>query len=589
MGTKLSTLRRGQQTNGKQRNLSVPVNSSNGEEETTKESTAENPTLSGLISGELSISGRLQHHRHRHLSDEKHHDILCRQSRNSHFVENSHYAVIDNGEYKHNSKVELCSTHKDNLYSYWCKECKAPACDCCVCIRSSHHEVSNLQDEYEKERVDNKKAIVNIHRWILPQNIMIRARMEKEMVKLGTSSHETREGMQTKAKDLKNLLDSVVSQDGAFLKELKNDMIFRLRSQMKRMDRRYDRLQNVCNKYEQLANRPVEFLLFLSRKPFADLRATPKNVPGLAFRACDETTDKVKMLKFLADVSLTENTRKRTHLELLRKPIPVRSFQMVDINRGCHITGVTPGLVWISDYKHNLILTEVGDKPHTVHRVHDDCWGLGVHAVTGGGDLIYIDRRSSIKKLSADCQTYQTLFKIKEDWRPRCIYSSHFNEDLLVGMWKNSKEKKARVVRFDISGVELQDSDNTKRTLYQYPAYITENLNGDVIVADLDKHALIVTDLEGNYRFSYSGPPPECELDPRGVCTDGLGHILVCDWTTRSVQMIDKDGHFLSSLMTSGPSYTNKPPYGLWYDDKSHLLWVGYDNSNRITVFEYLE
>jgi hypothetical protein len=381
----------------------------------------------------------------------------------------------------------------------------------------------------------------------------------------------------------------VVSQEGFFLKELKHKMISKLHRQITRVDRRYDQLQNLCDRFDHLANRPAAFLLFLSKTPFAYTRATPKNVTKLAFRVSDDKiVDRVKTLNALADVGLTEDHRKRTHLKLMQIRNLVHSFNMTDISHCSHINCVTPTLAWISDYQNNLILTGVREKPYAVHRVHDGCSGLGVHAVTVEGDLVYIDRESTIKKLSTDFQENQNLIEIKDNWRPRCIYSSQFNGDLFVGMWILSKPKKARVVRFNKSGKELQDSLKVHRTLYKYPVCITENLNGDVIVADLDKHALMVTDLEGIYRFSYTGPSSETELDPRGVCTDALGHILVCDWRTRSVQIIDRNGQFLSSLLTNEHSKISKTPYGISYNHKSHLLWVGYDNSNRINVFQYL-
>lgn len=59
---------------------------------------------------------------------------------------------------------------------------------------------------------------------------------------------------------------------------------------------------------------------------------------------------------------------------------------------------------------------------------------------------------------------------------------------------------------------------------------------------------VIVTDLGGTYRFSYTGQLLGSKLVPRGICTDALSHILVCDQITKTVLMIDRDGHFLSSL-----------------------------------------
>lgn len=60
--------------------------------------------------------------------------------------------------------------------------------------------------------------------------------------------------------------------------------------------------------------------------------------------------------------------------------------------------------------------------------------------------------------------------------------------------------------------------------------------------------AVVVTDHEGKDRFSYTGRSSRSRLKPRGICTDPLSNILVCDNVYKSVHVIDKDGQFLSSL-----------------------------------------
>ncbi|XP_061165882.1 uncharacterized protein LOC133174800 [Saccostrea echinata] len=108
----------------------------------------------------------------------------------------------------------------------------------------------------------------------------------------------------------------------------------------------------------------------------------------------------------------------------------------------------------------------------------------------------------------------------------------------------------ARVGRYNSTGQELQHSPG--HGLYVNPIYITENQNGDVIVSDLIDNVseigvVVVTDSTGTHRFSYTGNPQVSKFKPRGICTDALSHIRVCDLYTETVQMIDQDDSPTSS------------------------------------------
>ena len=136
----------------------------------------------------------------------------------------------------------------------------------------------------------------------------------------------------------------------------------------------------------------------------------------------------------------------------------------------------------------------------------------------------------------------------------------------------------------------IPHNDNTPHTLYERPWFITENNNGDVLVSDIIRGAVVVTSGEGVHRFSYTGPPSESRLFyPRGICTDVMSHILVSDfYYPGTVQMLDRDGQFLSYVFirqTPGMDYT---PCGLSYDVTTHAVYVGSENNNTMSVCRYM-
>jgi hypothetical protein len=208
--------------------------------------------------------------------------------------------------------------------------------------------------------------------------------------------------------------------------------------------------------------------------------------------------------------------------------------------------------------------------------------------VNSGGELIYIDSKDNINKLSTDNTTVTTLLQYTSPWRPECVYCSPTTGQLMVGMYNyDTSTGKVTVYSDQLQPVLTIQHDNTGHSLYGGPCYITENRNSDIIVSDYSR-GVVVTERGGRHRFSYTGHPSGSGLYPLGICTDALSHILVCDDNTYTVQMIDKDGHFLSLLLTQQQHGIYRPE-GLNYDDKTHLLWVGSWYNNRVRVYRYIQ
>ncbi|XP_062613226.1 uncharacterized protein LOC134275003, partial [Saccostrea cucullata] len=277
-------------------------------------------------------------------------------------------------------------------------------------------------------------------------------------------------------------------------------------------------------------------------------------------------------------------------LSIMYRGVYQKSVTVSGVRECHHISRVTSDRVWISDGS-NLILTNT--KGEELDHVTDIRSVDGGHTVDSNGDLIYIDSEFNIIKLSTENKEKTTIIKYNNTspWILQCVYSSPSTGHLLVVMCRDDT-KTGKVVRYNFTGENIQTIQHHNKTgqeLYGIPLYITENRNGDVIVSDSDwdRNAVVVTDRDGNYRFSYTGPPSGSVLDPRGICTDALSHILVCDPINKSVQMIDSEGHYLTEILTSQHGiYT---PSGLSYDEDTHLLWVGSGVNNTVNLYRVVD
>ncbi|XP_056004133.1 uncharacterized protein LOC125661055 isoform X2 [Ostrea edulis] len=475
-----------------------------------------------------------------------------------------HDVVIYREKFDYIPRQEICVRHPDRFCEMFCQSCELS-----VYFRYLEHRQHQIQDfrtVYQIKRQQHRGIIDNIRSETLYNCGVLLARIQTDIKTCPPQiCHRQSLLMSTKAQKLKNVINTVVCD----VKRYRGLLIDRIQHQKRKMSRHLTHIQNYEDRYEQSANRAVQFLLFIKTSRVPQMKDTP-NLPQL--------------LRGIPEIQMT--TAKR-HVEidecvkLTSTPVSHTSVYVKDVSEVSHISCVMSDRVWVSDID-RLIL--IGTSGGTIHRVTNRTrlCEMGLHTVNNSGELIYIDRKRNIKKLSADNETVSTLLRMKSRWIPLCVYCSPSTGELMVGMSKTITYT-SKVARYNSSGQRILtiQHDNTGHMLYSHPHYITENKNGDIVVSDEER--VVVTKRGGRHRFSYTGPQSGSSLSPQGICTDARLHILVCDEDTDTVQMIDKDGHFLSLLLT--PEHGINEPRSLNYDDKTHLLWVGSSDTNRVFVY----
>nr|XP_022336323.1 uncharacterized protein LOC111132793 [Crassostrea virginica] len=341
---------------------------------------------------------------------------------------------------------------------------------------------------------------------------------------------------------------------------LAGDLEDRCIIQKTRMTRHMTRLLQYVHRYEQLydimVKKPIKFLRIMTRKH----DPTENREKLLTQRGKKEMVNiVVSLMKGMRLVETGKRQAPGTKVLLTRMSPPVlqKNILVTGVIVCFHISCVTPDRVWVSDYT-NLILTDTatGKQLHSVENLLEP-WGYGKHTVNCDSELIYIHKDKNINKLSSDMKTTTTLIKHTDTtWKPQCVYCSPSSGDLLVGMSRRESDTDTytgKVMRYDNTGKHkhsIPHNDNTPHTLYRTPGYITENNNGDVVVSDYDRRAVVVT----------------------------------------SVQMLDRDGRCLSFLLAhNSPGMGGSwRPYSLSYDVTNHVLCVGSEESNKLYVYRYI-
>ncbi|XP_052696100.1 uncharacterized protein LOC128174628 [Crassostrea angulata] len=298
------------------------------------------------------------------------------------------------------------------------------------------------------------------------------------------------------------------------------------------------------------------------------------------------------VMESLREIPAIKTQGNRCLLKLVHPFKLLEKIIMPDDLNCTHISLLTASRAWVSDSLGNLYLTSKTSK--ILHRIVNLLYGSsGSHTVNGKCELIYIDTDYNINKLRKDLRACSVFIrKIKDSiWKPRCVFCSLSTGDLLVGMYSNDLDI-GKVTRYNQSGQLTQtiQDDGTGLELYYKPSFIAENNNGNVVVSDSEwsgyysaSGAVVVTDRCGKYRFSYTGHPPGSGIRPRGICTDALSNIVVCDDRTQELHILNSDGQFLSLHLPPSSYFQQR---SVSYDADTYCLWVCFDG--ELHVYKYI-
>ncbi|XP_062605415.1 uncharacterized protein LOC134267209 [Saccostrea cucullata] len=465
---------------------------------------------------------------------------LCLQCKERHVIDpnNIYHDVVIYRERYEFIRTERCVKHPDEIYRIYCQTCELPFCyKCKGCTKPQNIDIKSAYRSYRQKCKDIFQSIGYEALYI---SYFLLAEIKDDRRNCHTKLSNFQLEMATRAQSLQEHIITVVDDF-----KILHRRIMHCVQQRKR--------NNVCiEKYERRSEKvtqwPIKFLFFHKKTPFPKIRDTPNFTKQHPHSLYDELNME-NLIKLLSENIITDTgTRHEYLLKLLPQPVLYRSITVEGVNGVLHISCVAPDKVWVNDLNNLLLINIEGE---ILHRLRDINSYTGSHTVNSVGDLIYIDKNNNITKLSNENKTMSTLVKKIESRVAPCVFCSPINDDLLVGITAKLPGI-SKLLRYSKTGKLIRTIQKNSRDqeLYENPLYITENLNGDVIVSDSSR-GVVVTNRIGRHLFSYTGYSEGSRIEPYGICTDVLSHILVFDRKSSKVQILDKDGNFLSNIQTT--------------------------------------
>ncbi|XP_062569810.1 E3 ubiquitin-protein ligase TRIM36-like [Saccostrea cucullata] len=543
------------------------------------------------------------------------HHQMCKPCRDQHLkiAENKNHEVVLYQQRKRQLPVMKCKIHPTKEIDIFCEECNVPLCSKCSTMQDHRgHQFIDLEIIYTEKFEICRKELSKIHNYFVPTSKDLQREVQEDATEVKQIMDSIRTSMKAEAESLKNMVDTVLSENMEELNQIEKSLLEKLKSQEKTFDDYIAYLSDLVKEFQSYLS-STELTNFTTQLPdnlkIKSIPETTKPVTPEFSPAQYSKKDVDKLLGKITVKNRKEKLRRVEPLEIasfstsmnstsehIKQVKHVKSDKKQTMSLSASVTKVSefnvPGFdnihhvsldqsdrLWISDYNGNLVQTDL--QRNVIQKIETSGGIEGYHTVIQDRDLIFTDKgKKVINRVTQDNNI--TEFIKTGDWSPLSIHSSHINGDLLVGM---VTDEEAKVTRYNKTGKELQNiqRDDKGQELYSEPHYITENINGDICTSDFYK-GVVVVNKSGQHRFSYTGQ--ESRFYPFGICTDVLGHILVCDIVSKTVHLLDQDGQFLSLLLTKQQGVPR--PRSVCVDDENNL-YVGQLGTNTLTVYKYLK
>uniref|UniRef100_K1R7Q2 Tripartite motif-containing protein 45 n=1 Tax=Magallana gigas TaxID=29159 RepID=K1R7Q2_MAGGI len=540
------------------------------------------------------------------------HQPMCEECRDEHQKnkKTKSHEVVPYKLRKRQLPVEKCKIHPTKEMVLLCEECQIPICYKCTATKEHRgHAFTDLEIDFNEKVSLCHEEIAKIRNYFEPASQDLKKEIDGDVTEIKKIKDGIRTSMKAEAESVKNLVDTVTSENIKQVDKIVQSLLETLNGQNQEIDDYKNYLNDLIKTYygylspsnigqirlnlksESFIIRPIPETSKPVPPVFTAGQYSKENVAKLLGRITVQNTKpenrKIKPME-TASTQLKptgkqskqgrEKSDVKQTLSLSSSATKVREYTVPGVDSVFHISLGKSGRLWVSDNAGNLFQTDLHGKQ--LQKIQSSNESDGYHTVPQDANLIYTDEDNNVINRITSDNTITEFIKTR-DWKPLSIHSSHINGDILVGMWIDGEGK---VTRYNKTGTEIQNiqRDNKGQGLYSLPHYITENINGDVCVSDINKDAVVVVDKSGQHRFSYTG------LGPLGICTDVLGHILVCDKGIFSgtVYLLDQDGQFLSLLLTEQQGV--KRPLCVCLDNENNL-WVGQYLTNTVTVYKYLQ
>ena len=492
-----------------------------------------------------------------------------------------------------------CKWHPTFKANVACKKCEVPVCEKCLIGNHNGHSLKDINEMFKdkKEKLEQK---VSRFRSELPK-------YESNLEEVKRNQEKILENRDAVKKEIVSHFEKVISTLEASKEMLLSSADKMAQSSINALANHQQKLQSYIHNMHELANN-VENEDLRKRKAFifyencsASCLGEPLSFPSPGMLKYSETIICIQSEQFLGRVSQIFKLRERKMVRVIRALLweePIGALVYSSKSRA----------FWFSSSK-SYTYTKISEE--------SNCFVTDEIKVNPRSNVRYIGVDNDTVVYLKDCDKLFTRQDTENclliDFAPIVVVCLSLTKvgDLLIVL-QNSEQKHSVIARFNLKGeckqylthvVKKRTAEPILTSKNKIHAYIAENINGDICLSVDSENvkAVFIMRPNGVYRITYHGQQSSeakyvrsrdslrfslsRPFQPRGICTNVHGHILVADESNYGIHVLDENGGFLQMLTI--PDEPRVIPISLCVDNQNNLC-IGCADG-KIRILQYLD
>lgn len=485
-----------------------------------------------------------------------------------------------------------CSKHATKICELHCDQCDIPICVHCV-SSGDHlgHRAVDILKNFERVKEKLRNDLQELEESIYPKFQEIASSISLQKAALVENTQKLSEEISKRGEDWHREVENIIMKLKSDVDQIESEQLTRLNKENDKIKRTIFELAQSILDLRKLLNSNDVCLISEYKSENDQFKQFPPKLKVSLQKLCFQrihTNELLQQFGFLSHVTtdnyiLGSSRQKSYYADRPTMDVP-QILTAIDTGYPSlsSVACLNDEAVWTHGKSKIMKLYNLQGKLLKSTQTKSSVNVSSGIAVTKSGYLFYTDDVNR----TVNVFTYKQMVEVIRlvGWTPRnvCVSSS---DSLLVIM--NSDDNQTRVVRYygskegqiiqlNQQGSPLYSSGNLK--------YISENRNLDICVADWEAGSVVVVDLAGKLRFTYTGLSSTAKklnyFHPVGITTDSQGRILTI--ANCCIHIIDEEGMFLRLI--DNCDLCN--PYDLCVDSKDNLF-VAENRTGKVKKIQY--
>nr|XP_022288688.1 E3 ubiquitin-protein ligase TRIM71-like [Crassostrea virginica]XP_022288690.1 E3 ubiquitin-protein ligase TRIM71-like [Crassostrea virginica] len=481
-----------------------------------------------------------------------------------------------------------CFTHRSKLCEMYCVTCDKVVCTKCVTEDHRGHEFAALDKLFNMKPKEFDFLHKTFQEQVTPRYLKEREMLQRQLSEIEENHQAAETEIQSQAETLRNGIDTVEEKFKRMLTAIMDNEKLPIKKMLASRETSYANLQKAIKEMRillenrHLSNIPLRLENIRQRLSALSLDdnftiCTEKHL----FEKSDISQERLETFFGQFTVGTAGDVRKRT-----LPPVKLTVF----IRKAIKKTGVhsLSSVIVVNETDllicHKVFGFLINKESGQVQREVFQSSGLHEPAVMlSNGLLMARDRKSQNKVIKILANQVRSVFL---DLNSDVITGLHLTRknEILLSMVQE-EDCAGEVLKFNKAGqaaLRIYQKE-TGEALFAYPTSLTENLNEDIWVVDIESNSIEIVDKFGLYRFSYKDSDILKNFKPHSLTCDSNGNVLITDTGNDTIHVVDRDGRALRYLDTHSLGIQ---PTGIAVEGPG-LLWALDSDKNTCYLLNY--